>query len=250
MDADVQGGGQVRVLAALLLAAAPTQGAGAQDGAAGRWQGTVALGDREVAVAVDLAPAASGGTWTGSIVLSGLGVKGAPLSAIAVEPPNVGFVLASPRGEQGLNLRVEAKLEGERLEGTLMHSGRSTPLSLRRTGEAQVDVPLASTPVAERATGEWLGEYELFGYPRKVTLRLRNEKSAARASFLIVGRRNNDLAVDLVRQEGETVFVVSSATGIRFEGRVSADGSEMSGALLQGPLEIPLTLRRSPGASS
>ncbi len=68
---------------------------------------------------------------------------------------------------------------------------------------------------------------------------------------MIDGKRHNDLPVDLVRQEGETVLVVSSATGIRFEGRLSGDGSEMTGAVLQGPLEIPVTLRRAAkGATS
>ena len=80
-------------------------------GVAGRWEGVVILGDREVPVAVDLAPSADGRGWIGSMVLSGLGVKGAPLSQIAVAPPRVSFALASPQGEQGLNAKVEARLE-------------------------------------------------------------------------------------------------------------------------------------------
>jgi hypothetical protein len=229
------------MIGGLLLAVAIPAG-----GAAGRWEGTVALGDREVPVAVDLAPSADGRGWVGSLVLSGFGLKGAALSEIAVEPPRVAFALSSPQGENGLNLKVEARLEAPgRMSGTLAHAGRPSPLALRRTGEAQVDLPLSSTPVVSGAVGEWRGEYELFGYARKVTLKLSNEAGAARASFVIEGKRHNDLPVDLVRQEGETVFVVSNAAGIRFEGRLVPGSDAIAGAVLQGPFETPLTLRKA-----
>jgi hypothetical protein len=216
-------------------------------GVAGRWEGTVALGDADWPVAVDLAPTGDGGGWVGSMVVSGLGVKGAPLSEIAVALPRVSFALAGPRGGQGLDAKAELQLRapGE-LSGVLSHAGRSSPLLLRRTGDAQVDLPLASTSVEAAALGEWHGEYELFDYPRKVTLSLENGDGAARASFVIEGKRHNDLPVDLVRQEGETLFIVSSATGIRFEGRLSADRAEIAGAVLQGPIETPLVLHRAP----
>jgi hypothetical protein len=228
-------------LAVLLLAAAIPAG-----GVAGRWEGTVVLGDRDVPIAVDLTVSDGGRAWLGSAVLSGLGVKGVPLSGIVVAEPRVAFTLASPLGERGLSLAVEARIDAPgRMTGTLAHAGRTSALELRRTGDAQVDLPAASTALAPGALGEWQGGYELFGYPRKVTLRLSNEQGVGKASFVIEGKRHNDLPVDLVRQEGETVFVDSSATGLRFEGRISATGDELSGAILQGPLEIPVTLRRA-----
>jgi hypothetical protein len=237
---------------AVLVAALPAGGAvKASSGAAGRWEGTVAIADREVPVAIDLAPSADGQGWVGSVVLSGLGVKGAPLSEVSVAPPRVSFALASPLGENGLNAKFELQLEAlERMSGTLAHAGRSSPLALRRTGEAQVDLPPASTAVVAGAVGEWQGGYELFGYPRKVTLRLENQAHAARATFVIEGKRHNELPVDLVRQEGETLFVVSTTSGIRYEGRLSPAGDEIAGVLLQGPLEVPLTLRRAQGGSA
>lgn len=234
-------------VAALLLAAVVPA-----SGVAGRWEGAVQIADREVPIAVDLLPSGGDGGWEGSVVLTGLDVKGAPLSEIAVAPPRVSFVLASPRGDAGLGFRCEARVEEPgRMTGTLTRAGRTTALSLRRTGEAQVDHPPASTAVAARACGEWHGEYELFGYPRKVTLVLRNGKGAATASLVIEGRRHTELPVDLVRQEGDTLFVASSAFGMRIEGRLSADGAEIAGGVFMGAVEVPLTLRRArPGATS
>jgi hypothetical protein len=227
--------------AAVLLLAAVVPA----NGVAGRWEGAVQIADREVSIAVDLLPSAGGGGWEGSVVLTGLDVKGAPLADIAVAPPRVSFALASPRGDDGLGFRCEARVEEPgRMTGTLTRAGRATVVSLRRTGEAQVDRPPASTAVAARACGEWRGEYELFGYPRKVTLVLRNGSGPATASLVIEGRRHNELPVDLVRQEGDTLFVVSSAFGMRIEGTVSADGSEIAGGVFMGAVEVPLTLRR------
>lgn len=236
-------------LAAVLPASGVAAAGVAAGDVAGRWEGTVTIADRDVPVAFDLEPSPNGNGWVGSAVLSGLGLKGAALSSIMVAPPAVSFALA--RGEQGVNATVEARVEAPgRLAGTLSHAGRTSPLVLRRTGDAQVDRPLPGTPVAAAMVGEWQGEYELFGYPRKVTLKLSNEAKTARASFVIVGKKTNELPVDLVRQEGDTLFVVSTASGIRLEGRLAPAGDAIAGAVLQGPLEIPLTLRRAQGGSA
>ena len=50
---------------------------GAAQSPEGRWEGLLQIPGREQPLVVDLAQAGSGG-WTGSIILSGLGIKGAP----------------------------------------------------------------------------------------------------------------------------------------------------------------------------
>ena len=58
-----------------------------------------------------------------------------------------------------------------------------------------------------------------------------------------MGRKENKLPVDRVVQQGEFVTVDSHETGLSFEGRARKD--EIQGTIFQGPLEIPVTLRRS-----
>ena len=65
----------------------------------------------------------------------------------------------------------------------------------------------------------------------------------ATAEFVIVGRKENKLPVDHVAQQGEFVTVDSHETGLSFEGR--ARKGEIQGTIFQGPLEIPVTLRRA-----
>ncbi len=92
--------------------------------------------------------------------------------------------------------------------------------------------------------GEWRGGYELFGYPRKVTIKLQNRGAeGATADFLIVGKKENHLPVDLVTQEGDFLSIDSHETGLSFEGR--GQGWKIKGVILQGPLEIPVTLERA-----
>jgi hypothetical protein len=48
--------------------------------------------------------------------------------------------------------------------------------------------------------GEWKGGYELFGYPRKVTIKMKNRGAeGGTAEFFIVGRKENKLPVDQSR---------------------------------------------------
>src|SRR5262245_22119370 len=64
----------------------------------GRWEGVIRIPGNDQPVVVDLAPASSGG-WTGSIILTGLGIKGAPLSNIAVTDADVSFDMGPALGD-------------------------------------------------------------------------------------------------------------------------------------------------------
>src|ERR1043165_9338326 len=50
----------------------------------GRWEGEARIPGAPLPLVLDLAPDASG-AWRGSVILPGLGVKGAPLAAVSVE---------------------------------------------------------------------------------------------------------------------------------------------------------------------
>jgi hypothetical protein len=143
----------------------------------------------------------------------------------------------------------QAKFRGRvtsagQLKGDFLQAGNKAPCVLQKTGPPQVELPRKSTAISQELEGEWKGGYELFGYPRKVTIKLQNRGSeGAIAEFVIVGRKENKLPVDRVVQQGEFVTVDSHETGLSFEGRARKD--EIQGTIFQGPLEIPVTLRRT-----
>jgi hypothetical protein len=77
-----------------------------------------------------------------------------------------------------------------------------------------------------------------------VSLKFKNRGAdGAAVEFVVVGRRHNNLPVDLVTQEGELVTVDSHDIGFTFEGRLQ-DG-KLTGAIRQGAIETPLVLERS-----
>jgi len=232
---------------AFILFLASTLVSRADDNAAGRWEGTVQIPSRELVLIVDLAAGSDGsGGWQGSITIPGLGIKGAPLTDIAVKSDDVVFSIKSALADQRAGpAKFNAHFVGNgKLAGNFEQAGNSAPFALEKIGPSQVEPPPRNTAIAKEIEGEWKGGYELFGYPRKVTIKLQNGGAeGASAEFVIVGRKENKLPVDHVVQEGEFITIDSHETGLSFEGR--ARNGEIQGTILQGPIEVPVTLRRS-----
>ena len=218
--------------------------------AEGRWEGLIRIPGSEQPVVVDLS-AAGPGLWTGSIILSRLGIGGAPLANIVVTDVDVAFDMGAALADATTGAaRFNARRAGDAMTGEMRQAGNVASFSLVRSGPAQVEAPPRSTPVGRDLEDQWNGEYELGGYPRRVTITLENHANAgATATFVIVGKRTSDLAVDLVIQEGDTLRVESRASRVTFEGRLSGQGREISGTIELGAIELPLVLRRSGGRS-
>jgi len=218
----------------------------AADTAAGRWEGSVQVPDFPLNVVVDLDHDASG-ALIGSIIVPALNIKGAQLTDIVVADADVSFALKSVLTDpQTGPAKVHAHLDTTgSMAGNFTQAGNSATFSLKRTGSAQVDLPVRSSAVSSEFAGKWVGEYELMGYARHVTLTLTNhESAAASAEFIIVGKKVNNLPVDLVTQDGAFLRIESHEIGINFEGRFRKDTGDISGTYEQGPFELPLVLHR------
>ena len=228
-------GALVRLMTILIVATAlPCR---AEDVISGRWEGTAQIPDSELIVVVDLAQ--ENGAWVGSIIIPGLGLKGAPLTDIKVQPPDANFAVKGALGIQ-LKLRCEAN---NKLAGNFEQAGNRAPATLQKTGPAQIEYPPRNTVVAKELEGEWKGDYEMLGYTRHVSIKFANHPDGATAEFVIVGRKHNVLPVDLVMQEGEMVTVESHEMGFSFEGRLK--NGKLTGAVRQGAIETPLVLVRA-----
>jgi hypothetical protein len=234
----------MRLAFILLIVSALISRAG--ENAAGRWEGSVQIPGRQLTLIVDLAAESSGDGWQGSITIPGLGLKGAPLADIALKGSDLVFSIKSALADQHTGpTKFNARFVGDgKLAGDFVQAGNTAPFAIEKTGPPQVEIAPRSTAIAKEIEGEWKGGYELFGYPRKVTIKLQNRgPEGATAEFVIVGRKENKLPVDRVVQQGEFVTVDSHETGLSFEGWTRKD--EIQGTILQGPLEIPVTLRRT-----
>ena len=228
-------GALVRLITILIVAAVlPCR---AEDVISGRWEGTARVPDDELTVVVDLAQ--ENGAWVGSIIIPGLGLKGAVLTKIKVQPLDINFAV---QGALGIELNLHL-VSNNKLAGNFEQSGNRAPATLQKTGPPQVEYPPHNTPVAKELEGEWKGDYEMLGYTRHVSIKFANHPAGATADFVIVGRKHNVLPVDLVTQEGDLVTVDSHEMGFTFEGRLR-DG-KLTGAIRQAAMETPLVLVRA-----
>ena len=204
----------------------------------GRWEGTAHIPGDDLTVIVDLAQ--ENGASVGSMIIPGLDVKGAPLTDIKVKPPDVSFSL---KGTLGIQLKLQLDGNGK-MTGNFEQAGNRAPTTLQRTGPPEVEQPPRNTPVAKELEGEWKGDYEMLGYTRHVSIKFTNRgPNGAAAEFVIVGRKHNNLPVDLVTQEGDLVTVDSHEIGFSFEGRLG--NGKLTGVIRQGVAETPLVLERA-----
>jgi len=216
----------------------------------GRWSGVIEVPGRPLAVVVDLDR--HQGRWSGSITLPGLALAGHELTRITATESAISFQIArslavAPHEAATIHL---APSDAGRMLGEFRQGGLAAPVVLARAGPAQVQVPIRSTLVRAALQGSWTGRYELGGYPREVTIELRNvaDTASATARLVIVGKATTEIPVDLVVEDGEFLALSSSATRVGFEGRIAKDAVEIRGAMLLGGFELPMTLtRKAPG---
>jgi len=236
----------LRLFATILLAGAAL--GQAAESAAGRWEGVARVPGQELRLIVDLSDDGGKG-WTGSIIVPGFGVKGAPLVDLHVRGGDLDFAIKGALGNQRAGrAEIKAHLTSDgHLAGDFKQGGNSAPFTLTKTGLAQVELPPKSTAVARELEGEWKGDYEMMGYARHATMKFSNRGAEGAAlEFTIIGKKVNNVPVSLVTQDDDFVTVKSEEFGITFEGRFNKAAGELKGTLSQGSLEAPLTLRRTP----
>jgi hypothetical protein len=226
----------LRLVAIVVLATAVASRA--EEAISSRWGGTAHIPGDDLTVIVDLAQ--ENGAWVGSMIIPGLDVKGAPLTDIKVNPPDISFWV---KGTLGIQLKLQLDGNGK-MTGNFEQAGNRAPTTLQRTGPPQVEQPPRNTPVAKELEGGWKGDYEMLGYTRHVSIKFTNRgPNGAAAEFVIVGRKHNNLPVDLVTQEGDLVTVDSHDIGFSFEGRLR--NGKLTGVIRQGAAETPLVLERA-----
>lgn len=226
------------------LALVPALGVAATP--AGRWQGFVDIPGRPLALVVDIAQD-SDGRWIGSVIVPALGVKGAPIASATSEAGGIAFDLGRLLASSAYGpAKFAARLQPDgAMAGEMRQAGNVAPFTLTRTGPSQVEPPVRSTPVAADVAHAWRGDFELTGYPRRVTLTFENHADGgATATLVVVGKATTTVPIDLVVQEGANLRIESHAMGIAFEGRLDDARAELQGTIEVGPIERPLVLRR------
>lgn len=202
--------------------------AAAASAPAGRWEGEAHIPETPQRVVLDLAPDTAG-DWAGSLTLPGRGVKGAPLETLKVGADgtvqaDAARAFGGPPSDLPTQLALRMLPDG-RLEGEWRQGGHAARLTLRRSGEAQVDVPPSRTALPAALAGVWRGRYELGGYPRDVTLTLQATTSpGSQAGELLIDRFSAAISA-----APDAVHLVASASTLAGWQRYTRDRQWLNG---------------------
>jgi hypothetical protein len=224
------------VLVAALLAPAQSKPAGS-----GHWEGAIQLPDRELKILVDLAQNDKG-EWIGGIDIPEQGLKGFPLSKIAVKGASVEFAMSGVPGDP--SFRGDLSPSGKAIQGGFTQGGASLTFELKWTSEPNVKPPAKSTPIAKEFEATWEGALSL---PDGSKLRLR-VKLANGADGTAAGTLNSldqgavEMPLSTIMQKGSAITLELKVVGGAFAGDLKGD--ELVGTWTQGPGSLPLTLKR------
>ncbi len=216
-----------------------------QADASGHWEGHIDANGVKVSIAVDLSK--KDGNWSGTIDIPGQQLKDFALSNISVEGSSVSFVMAEGAGDTAFKGTLAQ--DGKTISGNMAHGDKTLPFTLERVdpsqnaGKAYGATPDKGMP-GQGLEGYWQGNIEV-----NVTLRvvLKVKKSADgsfAASIDSPDQGVEDLTVDTITFKDGTLHFEINRISASFEGKVNADGAEISGEWQQGGASLPLVFKR------
>lgn len=229
---------QVRHAVAACLWIACAGALSAQSDMRGHWSGKLDTPGGSLGMEVDLDKTANG--WIGSISIPAQGAAGIPLDAVTFNDGKGSFQIKGAPGTPTFAGTLSA--DGKSLEGTFSQGTASLPLKLTRTGEAKVELPKASPPVAAEFLGTWEGAIQP---GLRVVLTISNGKAGAEALMVSPDQGNAQIPVSAVTQKGTKLTLEVKAVGGGYEGELNKEGTEMNGTWSQLGNSTALQFKKS-----
>ena len=208
----------------------------AQSDMQGHWTGTLNSPAGPIDLGFDLEKTANG--WIGSASIPMQGATGIPLDAISFMSGKATFRIKGAAGDPTFAGTLSA--DGKSMEGTFA----TLPLKLDRTGQAKVDMPKASPPVAQEFLGTWEGAVEA-GPGLRLMLTISNGDTGAEAVLISTDQGNAQIPVSSITQSDVNLTLQLNALGGAFYGTLNKEGTELNGSLSQRGNEIPLHFKKT-----
>ena len=231
-----------RTLLLGLLLLTPGSVARAQSAAdpSGHWEGTLKVPQMELKVEIDLARD-SQGVFAGTFSQPAQGVKGLPLSSVAVEASAVRFVVKG--GPEPATFDGALSTDGTSISGTVTQSGFTIPMNLSRTGDARVVPAPTSAPIAKELEGTWNGTLEVDGAPMRLVVKMANRPDGT-AAGTVVSPDGSGVEIPIgMTQKGSSITIEVPSVGASFVGILNSAGTELAGTWTQRSAALPLTLK-------
>ncbi len=237
-------------LLVLLALAVPTLSATKSSGPAGHWEGEIQLPTTPLNIRVDLA-AAAGTNWTGTIDIPVQGLHGFKLNAVEVKGQAISFAMPGIPGDPRFSGQLASS--GDQISGQFSQAGQAFPFKLERKAKTATmgETPTRGQP-GKGLAGYWQGSLKPTPVIElRLVLEVTNGPANKLAAVLIsVDQGSARIPVTtLEEKEGNVKLQIPRIDG-GFDGKLSADGSEISGEWKQGGSTLPLVFKRLKKAPS
>jgi hypothetical protein len=233
---------QVVPVVALLLSPAPSLLAQSQADPSGHWEGMLQIQNMVLNVEVDLARNGSG-EMAGTFSQPAQGVKGLPLSTVAVEGRSVRFVVKggdAPATFVGMLSADERSLSGEVTQGAY-----TIPFTFARTGDARIAPAPKNAAIGKELEGSWDGTIEAGEKHMRIVVKMANQPDGTSAGT-VMSPDGSGVEIPVgITQKGAGVTIDVASVGASFAAVLNAEGTELTGTWTQGSMGVPLTLRRA-----
>jgi predicted hotdog family 3-hydroxylacyl-ACP dehydratase len=228
------------LLGVLLLASASSVHAQATVDPSGHWEGTVQASNMALKVEIDLARN-SLGVFAGTFSQPAQGVKGLPLSSIAVEASTVRFVVKG--GPDAATFDGALSADGTSISGTVTQGGFTIPINLSRTGDARIVPAPKSAPIAKELEGTWNGALDIDGAAMRLVVKMANQPDGT-AAGTVVSPDGSGVEIPIgMTQNGSTVTIDVPSVGASYVAVLNPARTELTGTWTQRDAAFPLTLR-------
>jgi len=230
-----------RPLIAGLLLLASALPARAQSGPdpSGHWEGSVQAPGTAVPFELDLAKRPNGG-FDGTLTVAAQKIKSLPLTNVAVEGSSVVFHARSDQPFSGVLSDDRQSITGE-----FLISGNALPFTLARSGEARIQSPAASAPIAKELEGTWTATVVAEGVERHLVMTLENHPNGT-ASGRVVNVDEGGLTLPVaIAHEGKQITIETLPIASTFVATLNDAATELEGTVTQGPATARVTFRRT-----
>lgn len=231
------------LLAGLLkVSAQPTTGA------VGHWEGNITLPATPLGIRVDLEQTKV--AWSGTIDIPQQNLRGFKLGEVSVKSEAVSFVMQDIPGDPKFSGKVAA--DGKTMAGDFTQGGKKFPFNLERKPKpAPVadETPAKDIPGTGLA-GRWQGSLKPAPIVElRLALEITNSAGTGFGGEMIsLDQGSRRLPMIITSEKSGAVHLEVNSVGGTFDGKMSADGSEISGDWKQGGNSMPLVFKRLPKA--
>jgi hypothetical protein len=226
----------------LLTFCLPVLMAQAQPNPSGHWEGTVQAPDREINISVDLAKNEKG-EWIGDLDAPIQNLKNVPLINITVKDNSVSFEIEGIPGKPVFEGKLSE--DGKSVSGNVTVPAGVVPFQMKRTGEANVQLPPKSSPLTKEFEGTWEGTLSAGGQSfRLVTKFSKAADGTAQGTLDSLDQGASDLPLSGITIDGPSLRFDLRMVGGSYVGKLNKEATELAGEWTQGGNTLPLTFKR------